>query len=379
MKKLGIVFSLCLSMLLFAGCGNDSMSNSSSATSKGFQTTGRNVDGEYQGVIEDGHYLTSKSRGVVLVKDSENILNLQSFERGLLNISKQEFSPKKYIFQEGQVLNKSTVYKWLGRKTKKNTLGLNPKDNGSKDPKKRNPMYVQAISEQDYMQKDDNDKLVLSGMTIGIAMNRKDYYQKEEYGATYISDISKEKMLQEGRIAAAKVLARLRQMKDVPKNIPIVIAMFEQAPQDSLVGGTIYAYTVSKKGAELGSWTETDYQSCVFPATDGKKVPNDNDEESFLNFKNKVQNFFPNLAGVTAQAYYEGKTLQGLNINITTQFYSQTEVISFTQYITRAAKQYLPANVPLNIKVRGSDGNVQSFVSHQQRGDDYYTHVFGSY
>ena len=153
------------------------------------------------------------------------MLNLKSFESGLTTISKDHFSPKSYVFQEGQILSKGTVENWLGRKSKDNPEGLNPKDNGKKDANKRNPIYVQQIEEQDYM-KEENGKLHLAGITIGIGMNRKDYYQKEEYGATYTTDIPKEQMIAEGKKAAAKVLARLRSYNAVGSSMPIVIAMY---------------------------------------------------------------------------------------------------------------------------------------------------------
>ena len=72
-------------------------------------------------------------------------------------------------------------------------------------------------------------------------MNQKDYYQKEEYGATYTTDISTEKMKEEGQKAAATILARLRQKSEIGNDTPILICMFKQAPNDSLVGGSFYA------------------------------------------------------------------------------------------------------------------------------------------
>ncbi len=75
------------------------------------------------------------------------------------------------------MLTKGTVQDWLGRRSKDNPTGLNPEDNGEKDADKRNPIYIQQIEEQDYMKETDG-KLELAGITIGIGMNRKDYYQK---------------------------------------------------------------------------------------------------------------------------------------------------------------------------------------------------------
>ncbi|WP_311408067.1 CamS family sex pheromone protein [Liquorilactobacillus uvarum] len=383
MKKIGVIFSLGLSVMLLASCGKigDSTSTGNSAaksSSSGYQTTGQNSDSEYEGVVKNGKYLTSKARGVGVTQNSDNLLNLKSFESGLTQLSKNQFSTDSYIFQEGQILSSTTVEKWLERKSKSNSSGLNPVDNGQTDANKRNPMYVQQIEEQDYM-KQKNGKLTLSGITIGIGMNSKDYYEKEKYGATFTTTISKEKMIQEGQAAAAKVLSRLRNTEGVSDNIPILIGMYQQASNDSLVGGSFYAYTVSKNGSSISSWKDVNVKSYVFPSTSSSSVPNDNDETSFESFKKQIQNFFPNLAGVTAQGQYENKSLKGLHVNITTQFYSETEITSFTQFIAQSAKTYLPSGIPIDITVKGSDGTVQSFLARKAKDSSYYTHVFSSY
>ncbi|WP_462270795.1 CamS family sex pheromone protein [Ligilactobacillus agilis] len=383
-KKLNLMVMLGLSTLLLTACGNLGSSSGTTtntneeSASSGYQTTGQTNDSEYTGVIINGRYRTNKSRGVGVSQNSENLLNLKSFESGLTDISKEYFSTKDYVFQEGQTLSKSTVEDWLARKSSKNPDGLNPEDNGKNGENERNPMYVQQIEEQDYMKEDSKGNLSLAGITVGIGMNRKDYYQKEEYGATYVTNISKEEMEKQGKIAAAKVVARLR--AKVGNDVPIVVAMYQQAEMDSLVGGSFYAYTEVKAGSsEITNWTDTDISSYVFPATSTKSVPNDNDEAAFESFKNKIQNFFPNLAGVTAQAKYKGKNLQGLKVTITTQFYSETEITSFTQYVAKAAKTYLPSGIPVDIQVKGSDGTVQSFLAKTAKESSYYTHVFTSY
>lgn len=380
-KKYLALASICAGTLFLAACGNlgssgttDSVSQATQQSTKGYQTTGQTDDSDYQGVIENGRYLTSKARGVGIIQNSENMLNLKSFENGLTTLSKEQFPTKDYIFREGQLLSKATVTDWLGRKSKDNPTGLNPEDNGEKDADKRNPIYVQQIEEQDYMQEKDG-KLTLAGITIGIGMNRKDYYQKEEYGAMYTTDISKEKMVEEGKKAAAEVLKRVRKL-DGASDVPIMICMYEQAPNDSLVGGSFYAYSVTDSGDTLGKWKDTDLRSSVLPATATSSAINDNDESSFEAFKNKTQSFFPNLAGVTARAKYKDKTLQELHVNITTQFYSETEIRSFTQFVAKMAKTYLPGGIPIDITIKGSDGTVQAFLARETGNSSFYTHVF---
>ena len=381
LKKMVIGLSMLLTAFILTACGSvDNLSGSNSSSSNGSksgtQLTGQSNSKYYQGVIKNGRYQTSKSRGVSVSQES-NQFNIKGFENELLNISKKEFSTKKYVFQEGQYLSTKTVTNWLGRKSKSNPDGLNPKDNGSTSPTKRNPLYLSQIDEQDFMVQ-DGKKLKTSGITIGLAMNSIDYYKKTKYGATFETDISNSQMKAEGQQIANEVLSRLRK-KSALKNVPIVIAMYRQASDDSLVGGNFYAYSVNDSGTtKVSKWSKIKQKSYVFPIQSGKKSPNDNDENSFENFKSQIQTFFPNLSGVTAQAQYTDGSLTGMNVNITTQFYSQTEIISFTQYIQTAAQKYLPANAPIDITVQSSEG-IQSFLSRGSSEKKFSSHIFNSY
>ena len=381
MKRLRTFIALAAVPLFLAACGNLSSSSmsgtSGNSKSGGTQLTGQSSDGDYEGVIKSGHYQTSKSRGVTNSQDSGNTYNLKSFENGMLNVSKKVFSTKKYVFQEGQHLTASTVQDWLDRKSKSNATGLNPASNGSTSATGRNPIYIQALEEQDYMTQ-KNNKLSLGGVTIGIAVNSVDYYKKTQYGSTFETKISKAAGEAYAKKAADTVLKRLRK-KSVLKNVPIVIAIYRQASNDSLVGGDFIAYSNNKAGAtSVSSWTALGEKNYVFPVESGESSPNSNDESSFSNFKTEVQNFFPNLSGVTAQAHYNGKSLTGMHVNIQTQFYSQTEIISFTQYLQTAAQKYLPSGVPIDITVSSTDG-VQSFLNRTTGSKKFTSHVFNSY
>lgn len=360
-------------MLLLSGCASiDKQSSQSSSSSKKIQTTGQADNSMYAGVIENGRYQVSKTRGLT-VKNSNNTFDVKSLETGLSDLSKTNFSTEKYTFQEGQILSVSDVQNWLARQSDSNPKGLNPKDNGQTDAKKRNPIYIQQILEQDYLDQDHK----LAGMSIGLGVNQIDYYQKEKYGAVYKTTISKEQMLSEGKAAADKVVKRLRQKSEVA-NQKIVVGLYAQAPKDSLVGGTYFAYGISKSGDKIDEWHNLNLQNQVFPLVDGQKAINSSDVEAFNNFKTQTQTFFPNLAGITAQARYQDDVLAGMKINITTQFYSQSEIASFTQYITTSANKYLPKNISLEIKIKSVD-DMQAYISREADQKDYNMQVFGSY
>ena len=364
---------LAVSSLLLSACGIGGMSSSQGPnSSQGTQITGHVNNDNYRNVIKNGHYLTSKSRGVD-VQQNQNQLNLKSFEAGLLDISKKQFPPNKYIFQEGQHLTTKTTEHWLERKST-NRAGLNP---AGKDSNPKKPIYLQQMDEQDLLTR-HGKHLKLSGMTVGLGINSIYYYKKKKYGPTYKKRISDAVVKSKGKAIANRILARLRQKAGL-KRVPIVLALYKQASNDSLSGGDFFGYSINR-GLSVKDWHPIDEQTYVLPTQSGSKAktPNKNDANDFSNFKSQVQNFFPNLNGVTAQAHYINGSLNGMHVDITTQFYSQTEIIAFTQYLQNAAQKYLPSGVPIDITVKSTEG-VQSFLARSGNGKKFSAHVFNSY
>lgn len=372
LKKLAAVIAALSVTLILASCSFGSSKSSSSSSS--YTTTGKAESGTYQGVIKNGKYQVSKSRGVN-VGQNDNQFNLKSFETGLLNVSKKVYSTKSYVFEEGQYLTTDTVENWLSRKSSSNASGLNPvkgKTNGT-----RNPIYIQQIEEQDFMSQ-SGSSLKLHGITIGIGLNSIDYYQKTTDGPTYKQKISDADLKAYGEKAAQTVLKRLRKNKAL-KDVPITIALYKQAANDSLVGGTFFEYS-SNSGTTLSSWKQMNVKNKVYPKASSTSSSSDDqdDNDTFSNFKSQVQGFFPNLSGVTAQAQYTDGSLSGMHITVTTQFYSQTEITSFTQYITQAANKYLQKGIPIDIKIQSAT-DLQAIAFRDSGDSKFTTHVFDSY
>lgn len=376
MKKFLKTTSLLLMCsLLLAACGNlqdSSLSSGGSDSSKSsVQTTSASDSSNYDVLLSGGKYKTSPISGLNAA-DNSNQFNSRSFESGLMNLSKKQFSTNSYVFQEGQVLTAGTVTNWLARKSAKNPDGLNPESNGSTDPNKRTPMYFQQMLEEDYLQKQDG-KYKLAGMSIGIAMNKIDYYQKKQYGATYKTTISEADQKAQGERVAKEVVQRLRKNSKVG-NIPIVVGLYSVAPADTLVGGTYFQYSFSKSDG-LGNWSDLGYKNQMLPTVNGDTAINSSDSDAFSNFKTHIQNYFPNLSGVTAQAHYDGTNLKAMDITINTQFDGLAQVTSFTQFVQTSAQKYLPSGANLDINIQTVDS--QQAVVTRTNGK-FYSHVYNA-
>lgn len=319
--------------------------------------------------ISDEYYRTilpfkeSQTRGLV-VNNVSTKYNLNEFETGLMRVAMRNFDPDKYLFQEGQYLDKATVTSWLKRKytpaqletrnlTEEENLGLNPIDDeqGSiAERNEKNPIYLAHILEHNYLIKNDNGKVRLGGVVVGLALNSVHYYQKEAYGATFQTKIDHNKLVAEGRKIGEEVIKRLRAVEGLGE-VPITIALFEQASKTSVVPGNFIAYAHANKGSSnLSDWKNIDEKYILFPSSEATEKHRD-DVTSFSNFKQDVETYFPNFNGVVGRAFYMGGQLQELNIDIPIQFYGKTEAIGFTQFVTGKVMEHFPNYIAVQVNI----------------------------
>ena len=103
-KRIRTIGLVAMAAIVLAACGNlknSSFGSSSSSTTttgtKTTTTTGTTDSEFYQGVIKNGRYRTSKSRGIA-ASQNDNVMNLKSFESGLWDVSEKVCRTIKYVF-----------------------------------------------------------------------------------------------------------------------------------------------------------------------------------------------------------------------------------------------------------------------------------------
>lgn len=343
--------------------------------------------------ISDEYYQTilpfqpSKARGLV-VSNLNTRYDMEEFESGLMRIAQSQFDPNKYLFQEGQKLDSATISSWLNRKYTKAQLkeqglkanenvGLNPVDPGKGDIEKRsekNPIYLAHILEHDYLVKEDNNKIRLGGVVIGLALNSTYYYQKEAFGATFETKIDKKKVESEGKKIAQEVLNRLRQM-DGMRDIPITVALFEQKEKSSVVPGNFISFTnINKNSNEINKWQDLNEEYYLFPSTEAENKYRD-DVNTFTNFKEDVEQYFPNFNGVIGRAFYMDDQLQKLNIDIPIQFYGNSEAIGFTQYVAGLIIERFPSYIAIQVSITSVNGP-EALIVREANQDEPTVHIY---
>ena len=366
MRKISLL-ALSMVFLLSACAPNFQKQNETVQTKE--KTTGKAIIPKYN--ISNNYYRTilpfepGEARGLV-VNNINTRYDLNEFEMGLMRIAQNNFDTDKYYFQEGQQIKAATIKQWLSRQytatqlkekgmKAADNIGLNPVNTSPTGSTPSSPVYLAHVLEHDYLTKDDKGNVSLAGITIGLALNSIYYYKLQTDGDTLEKKIPYAEMEQEGKKMAAEVVKRIRSMKNLG-NIPITIALFEQQSKTSVVPGNFFTYsTVDQGSSDLNSWEKVDEKYYLFPSTDAENDHRD-DTIAFLNFKQDVEEYFPNYNGVIGKAFYVGDQLQDLSITIPIQFYGKTEGIGFTQYVTGLVMEHFPKYLSVSVSVTSVDG-----------------------
>lgn len=379
MKKFFQAMALLSCSVFLAACGNlknsDLASNSTttSTNTKKYQTTSTS-DGDYSVLLKKGVYQTSEISGLEAT-NYDNSVDESAMERGLIRLSKKVYSTKSYVIQEGQQLDETTVINWLGRYSKSNKEGLNLKNNGKTGATTRNPIILQQIMEEDFYVK-SGSSYKLAGISISLGLNSVDYYTKTSGGTEYSTEISLATRRSFGQKTANTIISRLKAKKKY-KNVQIMVGLFSKTDSDSIVGGTYFSYgTAATNSSKITKWNSVNEKTQVLPTVDNATPVSASDQSKFTSFKDDIENYFPNVSGVTATLrYYDGK-LAYESIAITTQFYNYLEVQSFAQTVKNRAKKYLGTSSPVEITI-SSVNDPQAVISKSTATGSYNIHIYG--
>jgi len=380
------LLALSLVFLLSACAPNFQKQNEAVQTKE--KAKGKTIIPNYN--ISDKYYRTilpfkpAESRGLV-VNNINSRYDLNEFEMGLMRIAQKSFDTEKYFFQEGQKIEGKTIKQWLNRQytdeqlKEKNikpedNIGLNPVDTSAPGSEPTSPIYLAHILEHDYLTKDDKGNVALSGVTIGLALNSVYYYKLTPDGDTFEKKIDFAEMEKEGKKLAEEVVKRARNIKSL-KDVPITIALFEQESKSSVTPGRFFAYsTVDQGSSKLNDWEKVNEKYYLFPSTDAQNDHRD-DTIAFLNFKQDIEQYFPNFNGVIGKAFYVEDQLQELNITIPIQFYGKTEGIGFAQYVAGLVMQHFPKYLSVSVSVTSVDGP-EALIVRKANADEPFVHIY---
>lgn len=357
---------LLTTMFLLSGCGNleKGITNidQGDVTTGGNITTGRIDNSVYQAVMTEGKYQTSAARKLN-AENLNNGFNQANFENGLLRLSYDTFSVDNHYFQEGQYIAADTIKNWLKRATDdEDNQGLNPAD-------QEEPIIFQQLLEHNFLQEDGK---TLAGISLGFAFNRV-YYGSEE-----TMTVSRDALMANARKTVNTVLTYVRQIEGLSA-VPIVIGLFEQSAKNDPAGGNyIYQAVSTDGGTTIDQFEKVNEAHLTLPVASGTSnaATDDGLNSKFTTFRDVIVSFFPDLVGVSGKVYYVDDQIQKLVITIDSNYYSKTEVTSFTQYVGKQIETVF-SEVPGVIEVQiGSITGQQAFLSREAGAETISSFVF---
>lgn len=396
------IILLISTIFLLAACNNnqkDNQSDKEESGSKNSQNTNqvkqiatdKNVQGDnYRTILP---FKESQARGL-LQDNMANSYNGEDFESGLLTLSKEAFPTNKYLYQDGQYLDKKTINAYLNPKyTKKEidkmsenekkskkaneNLGLNPSHNGETDEEKiakQSPAYLSNILEQDFYGNNDSKAKNIKGMTIGLAMNSVYYYQKEKDGETYSKKLDDKEIEKQGKQMASEMLSRLRENSDL-KDIPIHFAIYKQSGQDSITPGEFIAgATVDDGKTKINEWDAIKEKSALLPSSTTEDY-NETLNNNFKQFNDNLQSYFSNFTQAVGKVKFINKKPKQLTVDLPIDYYGQAETIGITQYVTEQAEKYFDNIDEYEIRIK--DGNTpRALISKSKDDKEPQVHIY---
>ncbi|MBF2262388.1 CamS family sex pheromone protein [Staphylococcus capitis] len=396
------IILLISTIFLLAACNNNQKDNQSDKEKSGSKNsqnmnqvkqiaTDKNVQGDnYRTILP---FKESQARGL-LQDNMANSYNGEDFESGLLTLSKEVFPTNKYLYQDGQYLDKKTINAYLNPKyTKKEidkmsenekkskkaneNLGLNPSHNGETDEEKiakQSPAYLSNILEQDFYGNNDSKAKNIKGMTIGLAMNSVYYYQKEKDGETYSKKLDDKEIEKQGKQMASEMLSRLRENSDL-KDIPIHFAIYKQSGQDSITPGEFIAGATADDGkTKINEWDAIKEKSALLPSSTAEDY-NETLNNNFKQFNDNLQSYFSNFTQAVGKVKFINKKPKQLTVDLPIDYYGQAETIGITQYVTEQAEKYFDNIDEYEIRIK--DGNTpRALISKSKEDKEPQVHIY---
>ncbi|HFQ6113357.1 TPA: CamS family sex pheromone protein [Staphylococcus aureus] len=392
---------LITAIFILAACGNhkddqagkDNQKHNNSSNQVKEIATDKNVQGDnYRTLLP---FKESQARGL-LQDNMANSYNGGDFEDGLLNLSKEVFPTDKYLYQDGQFLDKKTINAYLNPKYTKReidkmsekdkkdkkaneNLGLNPSHEGETDPEKiaeKLPAYLSNILEQDFYGGGDTKGKNIKGMTIGLAMNSVYYYKKEKDGSTFSKKLDDSEVKKQGKQMASEILSRLRENDDL-KDIPIHFAIYKQSSEDSITPGEfITQATAEKSQTKLNEWHNINEKSALLPSSTAADY-DENLNNNFKQFNDNLQSYFSNFTQAVGKVKFVDKKPQRLVVDLPIDYYGQAETIGITQYVTEQANKYFDKID--NYEIRIKDGNQpRALISKTKDDKEPQVHIYSN-
>lgn len=274
MKWRSIGALILVGCLFLGGCDDDKKDPQKSESAK--ETHAINDD-DYSALlpfnVSDARYIHADMK--------TSLLDTMTISEGLMQLSKQHFSPKSYAYREAQFLDYNTLKgSLLARESDDNPKGLNPsaesefalKDGGTL----KAPVLLVDLYELDWYQSEE-----LSGLSIAMVVNS----QSTDTETNKTMTITDAAMENYENVYGQRVIEYLRDTYPQVKNLPIYLTVYDIAGDQEGVPGIFKreAYFESN----TASFSRIKEQWTIVPTDTSQKL-DESLNTAFLNYKKEL-------------------------------------------------------------------------------------------
>ncbi|MGL5979002.1 MAG: CamS family sex pheromone protein [Erysipelotrichaceae bacterium] len=305
------------------------------------------IDGEYSFILP---YTVNDARQVHNMY-KRSIRDVETIGTGLLELSKQHFSPNEYWIKDGELIGYNQLISLLRRSSADNTYGLNP-ESGSMFPNGEgieieNAVIVNDIYEVDFY-KQSSSGYQLEGLSFAIVLSPNQSVDDGLYGTTVT--ITDEALFAYGSEAAIRFEQYLRTLPEVG-NLPILLTLYKAGSTDANLPGSYMGYGLFDSRST--KMTQISEEWVLFPSSRASSL-DPLTTSQFNEIKNSLHLFLPEDIGIIGQGKYQNDSLQQLNLTVTMQAKTYLEIQGLVQYLASLLPTFVDADYTIQIEVKSA-------------------------
>lgn len=310
MKKYWFIFLVIF--IAVTGCNkSENVSKQDNSYSVQFNDAYYNIYFPYKKGVGNNYILNSN------VVD----FDVESIEKNLIQISTSTFSVDKYLYQEGQYLEKKELVELLSDEN------LNKIEKRTINGKTIKPKVVAGIFEKNFLNKNGD----LKGISIGIVLNK---YQAYDSNNNYVT-MEEDDVLEIGKDAGKQLIEYLRKNKKI-NNVPILVALYlESSPESNMSGNYLY-YGVTEN-TEI-KYNSIDQKTYYMNTSTAKQI----DPTNYNNFKKFIETLrnYDNSIYISGLGHFDNNELSKIEILITKNYYTYGELLYINQLLSDTSIKY---------------------------------------
>jgi len=349
LKSIIVIIIAVVLIILFLSSFNQKPQNIFENIDPETQETSNRYDTQYYRTLVPQPI--SETRGIANNMVSQR-QDFSEIEEGLMKIATNFYSTNDYIYIPGQVFKKAEVYAMLAREKSPEEVNALLEQNENYEDRGLNQELpagadeadyradINTIVEQNYLVKVGDDYHT-AGIGIGLGISK--YANKNDI-------LTNEQITEIGVNAANKIIYQLRK-QDGYKDVDIFFGFYALEKSDSLSPGSYVSYGISRgTNSTISEITYTGTEIILFPST-AAEIAAPDINTGFLELKKQVAGYFPNYTGVYGFGHYTNGKIDELQIFIPVEFYSQAEVIAFTQFIADRTEDIFSNSFDMSIEI----------------------------